>query len=182
MVTLSSSALAASDLTMAVIATGRLYVVGTSERPNMPVVLEGRFRTEADDKGKFQFEVVYHPARCIVGVEIEGKTYEAVVSNCGQQGPPGEPGSAKTTGAVSQSAVQVGPPGPPGPPGPRGPAGPPGSASVAEKPGHLPAAPVERKPPPPVAHAQIRRPPAPSPRPKVQRKPQPSQDDVSDPA
>jgi hypothetical protein len=76
---------AASDITIAAITIGRLYVVGTTERPHTPVVLDDRFRTESDDKGKFQYEVVYHPARCIVSAVIDGKAYEAVVSNCSQQ-------------------------------------------------------------------------------------------------
>lgn len=79
------SAQAASDITIAAIATGRLYVVGTTDQPHMPVVLDGRFRTESDDQGKFQYELVYHPPRCIVSAEIAGKAYEAVVGNCGQQ-------------------------------------------------------------------------------------------------
>jgi hypothetical protein len=79
------SALAASDITMAAIATGRLYVLGTTERPHTPVMLDEQFRTESDDKGKFQYELIYHPARCIVSAVIGGKTFEAVVSNCGEQ-------------------------------------------------------------------------------------------------
>nr|WP_276081416.1 hypothetical protein [Methylobacterium sp. GC_Met_2] len=79
------SARAASDITIAAIATGRLYVVGTTEQPHMPVVLDGRFRTESDDQGKFQYELVYHPPRCVVSAAIAGKAYDAVVSNCGEQ-------------------------------------------------------------------------------------------------
>jgi hypothetical protein len=78
------SAQAASDITIAAIATGRLYVVGTTDQPHMPVVLDGRFRTESDDQGKFQYELVYHPPRCIVSAAIDGRTHEAVVSNCGE--------------------------------------------------------------------------------------------------
>ncbi len=79
------SAQAASDITIAAIATGRLYVVGTTDQPHMPVVLDGQFRTESDDQGKFQYELVYHPPRCIVSAAIAGKAHEAVVSNCGEQ-------------------------------------------------------------------------------------------------
>lgn len=84
----------ASDIRIAAIAAGRLYVVGTTERPHTPVSLESRFTTESDETGKFQYELVYHPARCIVTAEIEGKTHEAVVSNCGQQVLVGTPGIA----------------------------------------------------------------------------------------
>ncbi len=52
---------AAPEITLAAIATGRLYIVGTTEKPHMPVVLEDKFRTESDDKGKFQYELVYIP-------------------------------------------------------------------------------------------------------------------------
>lgn len=83
------TAFAASDITIAAIATGRLYIVGTTERPHTPVVLDDQFRTTSDDKGTFQYELIYHPARCIVSAVIEGKAYEAVVSNCGQHCPPG---------------------------------------------------------------------------------------------
>ena len=80
---------AAADIMLAALATGRLYVVGITERPNMPVVLDQQFRTESDDRGIFQYKLVYHPARCIISATIEGKSYEAVVSNCGQQGSSG---------------------------------------------------------------------------------------------
>lgn len=76
---------AASDIAIAAIATGRLYVIGRTEQPHTLVVLDGQFQTESDDTGKFQYELVYHPARCVVSARIEGKVYEAVVSNCGEQ-------------------------------------------------------------------------------------------------
>ena len=96
----STPASAGSDITSAGIATGRLYVIGTTERPHTTVVLDDRFRTESDDRGKFQYELVYHPASCIVSASIEGHIFEAVVGNCGQQVMPGtwlEPKPAMTT-------------------------------------------------------------------------------------
>lgn len=97
---------AASDITLAALATGRLYVVGITERPNMPVVLDQQFRTESDDRGIFQYKLVYHPARCIISATIEGKSYEAVVSNCGQQGSSGPShGSAAVEPARPQRAL-----------------------------------------------------------------------------
>ncbi|MGH1575186.1 hypothetical protein ACRAWG_36735 [Methylobacterium sp. P31] len=95
--------LAASDITMAAITTGRLYVVGTTEHPHTPVTLDDRFTTESDDTGKFQYELVYHPARCIVSAIIEGKAHEAVVTNCGQQCQPGpeKPGAPSPSAAVA---------------------------------------------------------------------------------
>jgi hypothetical protein len=76
---------AASDITIAAIATGRLYVVGKTEHPHTAVTLDDQFRTESDETGKFQYELIYHPARCIVSASIDGKAYEAVVTNCSQQ-------------------------------------------------------------------------------------------------
>lgn len=168
----TDSAQAKPDIDIATIAVGRLYVVGTTDRPGMPVALEGRFTTTSDDKGKYQFEVVHHPARCIVGVQIEGQTYEAVVSNCGQQGPPG-------VGTGTAASVPVpgpaGPPGPMGPPGPPGPAGVPGAVPVAALPHPLAAnpPPPTKSPPSPAAvqaqaQAQVRKVP---PRPKVRQTP-----------
>ncbi|MEE7494147.1 hypothetical protein MOTC310_28495 [Methylobacterium oryzae] len=86
---LGMPARAASDITVAAITTGRLYVVGTTDRPHTAVVLDDRFRTESDESRKFQYELVYHPASCVVSAAIDGTIHEAVVSNCGQQVMPG---------------------------------------------------------------------------------------------
>ncbi|MDP4003604.1 hypothetical protein [Methylobacterium sp. NEAU K] len=107
------TARAASDITFAAVATGRLYVIGTTENPHTPVVLEDQFRTESDDKGKFQYELVYHPARCIVSATIEGKTVEAVVSNCSQQcqiGPRSNPAGPAAAAPPPALPGQAGPP------------------------------------------------------------------------
>ena len=133
---LCQTSLAASDITIAAIATGRLYVVGTTERPHQPVVLDGQFQTESDEAGKFQYALIYHPARCIVSATIADKAYEAVVGNCGQQGPPGSVNSSSPmNGATRAGLATQGPPGPPGPPGPQGPAGPAGPPGPAGTPG-----------------------------------------------
>jgi hypothetical protein len=97
LLSLCQTSLAASDITIAAIATGRLYVVGTTERPHQPVVLDGQFQTESHEAGKFQYALIYHPARCIVSALIDGKAYEAVVGKCGQQGPPGSTASSRST-------------------------------------------------------------------------------------
>lgn len=120
---LCNPAFAASDITIAAIATGRLYVGGSTERPHTPVLLDGQFRTESDDRGTFQYELVYHPARCIVSAQIDGKAYEAVVSNCGQQcqsNPPQTVGSTRPAPAHSVKPA----------PAPRRP----GAAAAAEPP------------------------------------------------
>ncbi|WP_187274978.1 hypothetical protein [Methylobacterium sp. WL119] len=113
LLSLCQTSFGASDITIAAIPTGRLYVVGTTERPHQQVVLDGQFQTESDEAGEFQYELIYHPARCIVSALIDGKAYEAVVSNCGQQGPattsrsptsPSRTGSPSTTCAPAARA------------------------------------------------------------------------------
>lgn len=131
---LCSATYAASDITIAAIASGRLYVVGTTERPNQTVLLDGQFKTQSDEGGKFQYELIYHPARCIVSAAIDHKAYEAVVSNCGQQGPPAPPERGRRSSGLSPAGDTLstaGPAGPPGPPGPAGPTGPQGPAGPA---------------------------------------------------
>ncbi|MGH1571992.1 hypothetical protein ACRAWG_16480 [Methylobacterium sp. P31] len=112
---LNSHASAASDITIAAITTGRLYVVGTTEHPHTAVMLDDRFRTESDENGKFQYELVYHPASCIVAATIEGVTHEAVVSSCGQQVMPGtwlEPHAAVDAPALLKRLMTDRPDGP----------------------------------------------------------------------
>ena len=140
------SAFAASDIMFAAIATGRLYVVGTTDQPHMPVVLDGQFRTESDDGGKFQYELVYHPARCIVSATIAGKAYPAVVSNCGEQCTLPAPGAA----GIPQ--VSSGKPPSPAP-----------TLSAAAKPGS--DGPTVGDPGPPPPRSPIARPPLPPQRP-----------------
>jgi hypothetical protein len=95
---LGAPASAGSTIAVATIAAGRLYVLGTTERPHTPVILDDQFRTESDDWGGFQYELVYHPAPCIVSATIQGKAYKAVVSDCSQQG---SPGPSQGSGAVA---------------------------------------------------------------------------------
>lgn len=87
---LACPASAASDITTAAIAMGRLYVLGTTDRPHTKVRLEDKFDTVSDDKGLFQFELVYHPANCIVRAVIDSKTVEAVVGQCGEMCKPAQ--------------------------------------------------------------------------------------------
>ena len=95
---LGEPASAGSTIAVATITAGRLYVLGTTERPHTPVILDDQFRTESDDWGGFQYDLVYHPAPCIVSATIEGKAYKAVVSDCSQRG---FPGPAQGSGAVA---------------------------------------------------------------------------------
>ncbi|MCJ2090020.1 hypothetical protein MKK88_29120 [Methylobacterium sp. E-005] len=142
----SGSAWAASDITIASIATGRLYVIGTTDQPHMPVELDGQFRTESDDQGKFQYELVYHPPRCIVSAAIAGKTYEAVVGNCGETcAPPTGAAAPRGGGRPAQSAA----------PGPTVSAAAPGGS----------AEPAQGAPAPTPPRSRIARPPLPPQRP-----------------
>jgi hypothetical protein len=108
--TLTDFAWAGSDITAAAIATGRLYVIGTTDHPHTPVMLDEKFRTESDDKGKFQYELVYYPSSCIVAASIDGMVHEAVVSNCGQQLLPGtwlEPKATLDTPALLERLMSA---------------------------------------------------------------------------
>ncbi|WP_238294360.1 hypothetical protein, partial [Methylobacterium longum] len=107
---LGEPASAGSTIAVATIAAGRLYVLGTTERPHTPVILDGQFRTESDDWGGFQYDLVYHPAPCIVSATIQGKAYKAVVSDCGQQGSPGPSrGSGEAMAVPSPGAKPAAP-------------------------------------------------------------------------
>lgn len=157
----SRGAVAADEIAIAAIVGGRLYVRGTTGEPHRRVVLDGRFETTSDEARAFQFELVYHPATCIVRARIGEETQEAVVSNCGERGPKGEPGGATAAGdpVPERQAALRGPPGPAGPQGaagPQGPQGPPGPPGP-----QAPAAPV----PPLPAAAPAPEVPAPSPGP-----------------
>lgn len=102
----SSSAMARSSITAAEIAAGRLFVLGSTAGPRSTVILDGRFRAESDDNGQFQYELVYHPARCIVAATIDGKTVEAVVGNCSQQCSPPLSGPARSSPEVALPQTQ----------------------------------------------------------------------------
>lgn len=125
-------AAAESDILIATITAGRLYVIGNTERPRTPVLLEGQFRTESDERGKFQFEAIFHPARCVISVAVEDRTYEAVVANCAQQG---HPGAGSVLGTQPVQIAQAGQRGPPGPPAHPCPAGLPGVPEPVDPPG-----------------------------------------------
>ncbi|MCJ2058430.1 hypothetical protein MKL09_17970 [Methylobacterium sp. J-048] len=161
------SAWAGPEITLAAITTGRLYIVGTTERPHMPVVLEDKFRTESDDKGRFQYELIYHPARCIVSATIDGKVVEAVVSNCSQhcEVVPQNAAAGPVSAAVPLPAKTGQAAGLPAAPGPTQPprSTPQNRRAVAIPPAAAPVAPPR---------VQIERPPRPPQRPVTQAPPQ----------
>jgi hypothetical protein len=94
----------------ATIEGGKLIVEGAGAEQGEDVTLEGQFTSKAERRGRFRFEVTYHPPTCMVAVKWRQESARGVVSNCGEQGPGGPAGPI---GAV-------------GPAGPIGPAGPPG--------------------------------------------------------
>ncbi|MCJ2095567.1 MULTISPECIES: hypothetical protein [unclassified Methylobacterium] len=192
------SAWAGSEITVAAIATGRLYIVGTTEGPRRPVVLENRFRTESDDKGTFQYELIYHPARCIVSATIDGKTVEAVVSNCSQHcevvpqsaaaaGPaaavpvPGQGGPAAAAGRTPPRSPQHNRAAIATPPARTGPAAEPSAAPAGQRAGAPNRARIERPPSPPQRSVSPAPPQARAVQPvKPARKPRPAPQEAPD--
>ena len=169
---------AAPEITLAAIATGRLYIVGTTEKPHMPVVLEDKFRTESDDKGKFQYELVYHPARCIVSASIDGKAVEAVVSNCSEQCPVVPVNAALgPAGAATATSLPAMPKPPAGTPSGTGPTRPaqPNRAAIAVPPARtgadIAAEPPTAAPADAPRKVQIEHPPRPPQRPAIRATP-----------
>src|SRR5215210_7671592 len=57
-----------------------------------PVTLDDAFEQTTDNRGRFEFRVVYHPATCIVTIRTASQAKQAVVATCGQAGPRGDPG------------------------------------------------------------------------------------------
>ncbi|GJD53122.1 hypothetical protein OPKNFCMD_5893 [Methylobacterium crusticola] len=153
-------ALAGADIVAASIVMGRLYVLGWTERPSTRVTLDDRFETTSDASGIFQFELVHHPASCIVEARVEGGRYRAVVSNCGRFVCATDPDAAAAAGGVPAS------PAPATAPAPGEGAGRPTEASAPTPPGALAAADPSAEGPaaPPVARP-IRNPPPPPRRP-----------------
>src|SRR5215210_8608903 len=100
----AGSALAEIGISGARITEGQLWVLGQADEANASISLEDAFEQTTDNRGRFEFRVVYHPATCIVTVKTAAQSQQAVVAGCGQAGPKGDPG----------------PEGRPGPPGPAG--------------------------------------------------------------
>ncbi|MCJ2141771.1 collagen-like protein [Methylobacterium sp. E-066] len=130
------------------ITAGDLWVLGNAGEPDTDITLDGQFSQRTDNRGYFEFHVVYHPATCIATLRTPKQARSIVVGDCGQQGsslvgPPGPRGEAGARGEPGSRGA-MGPPGPPGEDGavgphgergPTGPAGPVGSAGPAGAPG-----------------------------------------------
>ncbi|TXN22747.1 hypothetical protein [Methylobacterium thuringiense] len=178
-----AAAVAADEIVIATITGGRLFVLGTTSESRQRVVLDGRFETTSDEARSFQFELVYHPATCIVGATIGNETREAVVSNCSQRSATADPNPATAVdGQRDRQAIVPAPPAPPEParpqslpvapeaqgvaalPVPQVPepdAVPPVAASAAPEPAFAPHAMV-RAPRPPLRPSDARLKPAPA--------------------
>ena len=77
----------AAEISRATFANGKLIVRGTSALGSF-VTLDGTF-TAPIAAGRFEFEILYHPADCIVRVksnEVSDPAVEAVVALCGEAG------------------------------------------------------------------------------------------------
>ncbi|WP_419828333.1 hypothetical protein [Methylobacterium sp.] len=96
---LATAAHAGPGIAAAAIAAGRLYVVGTTDKPHTIVSLDEKFTAESDDKGKFQFDLVYYPSGCVVRAKIGAETYQARVEQCGMKCEPERVASAETAPA-----------------------------------------------------------------------------------
>ena len=131
--------LAEIQIAAARIVEGRLWIIGQGVPPGAEVKLEQRFTVSADRRGHFEFRVPYHPATCMVKIEAGEDVFDAVVADCGQMGPKGDPGPVGMTGPVGAPGARGGP-GPVGPQGETGAPGPRGESGSAGPPG--PAGPI----------------------------------------
>ncbi|SDA32740.1 Collagen triple helix repeat-containing protein [Methylobacterium sp. UNC378MF] len=166
---------------------GDLWIIGYADDPGVEITLDGQFPQRTDNRGYFEFRVVYHPASCIATLRTPKQTRSIVVGECGQQapglvgpagpaGPRGEMGPRGEAGPPGERGA-MGPPGPPGPqgpageqglagpPGPPGPAGPRGPAGLIGAPGLMGATGPAGPPGPPGPRGQ-QTPPVAAPKPK----------------
>jgi hypothetical protein len=85
---------AATTVTDAKIANGKLVITGTSKGANSTLRLDGQFTAKSSATRQFTFDVVYHPTDCTVELTEAGSAAptRAVVANCGVRGlnPKGE--------------------------------------------------------------------------------------------
>jgi hypothetical protein len=120
----SAESQAALTIFDAKIVDGKLVVSGSGATNGEDVTLDRQFTAKASRRGRFSFEVVYHPATCMVDVTSKGESAHAVVASCGQRGPMGPQGPEGAGGAMTSASGAAGPPGPIGPQGPQGEPGP----------------------------------------------------------
>jgi hypothetical protein len=88
----TSPALAEFKIRAARIAAGDLWVMGEVDEPNTAVTLDDSFTEKSDSRGRFQFQIPYHPATCAVVLKTARQARAVVIANCGQRGPAGPEG------------------------------------------------------------------------------------------
>ncbi len=110
------------NVTKVVLDAGRLVIAGTAKTPRLAIAIKGTtFRTVADAKGAFAFQVDLQPADCRVALTSTAGQIGLQVANCGLKGPAGKAGPAGAAGLK----------GPSGPKGRTGATGPVGDAGLA---------------------------------------------------
>jgi hypothetical protein len=88
----TSPAVAGFKIRAARIAAGDLWVMGEVDEPNTAVTLDDSFTEKSDSRGRFQFQIPYHPATCAVVLKTARQARAVVIANCGQRGPAGPEG------------------------------------------------------------------------------------------
>ncbi len=90
----------AASLTVetAAIEGGALMVEGRTTKKNKTVTLDGDFTTRSGGDKRFAFSILYHPGDCIVRLRQGAKRADALVANCGLEGPKGKKGARGNTG------------------------------------------------------------------------------------
>jgi hypothetical protein len=134
----TASANAAIETREVRITAGELVVKGRTAQANQQITLDGKFAAVSGANRTFEFRLAYHPASCMIGLQTEAETREAVVEGCGQRGPSGERGAAGERGPPGEKGMagekgvagERGQPGPAGPRGESGPSAPPNALSI----------------------------------------------------
>lgn len=124
----TASANAAIETREVRITAGELVVKGRTAQANQQVTLDGKFAAVSGANRTFEFRLAYHPPSCMIGLQTEAETRQAVVEGCGQRGPSGERGTPGERGPPGEKGLAgergvAGERGAPGPAGPKGESG-----------------------------------------------------------
>lgn len=60
---------------------GETVVIGTTG-PNKTVTLDGKYTTQSDAAGRFNFHVKYKPDLCMTDINAGADVYSAVIAGC----------------------------------------------------------------------------------------------------
>jgi hypothetical protein len=74
-------ATAAIRITDSIYQSGTLIVAGQVQ-PHKKVILDGKYVTQADDGGRFEFKEPYKPETCMSSITTDEDSYSAVITNC----------------------------------------------------------------------------------------------------